>query len=153
VSDGSNDLSNTAVIAAISTAVVGVLGLVGGGIRWLLSWAREGSVSRDAKLNKWHEELTEREHAITEQEREFQDRIERRLETLESENAALRQAFTLLSATLRQHDPANPALTRAEAILAAAFPIPLGVPADMVEQLREVDRAKQSRPPRRARGG
>lgn len=152
MSDGPSDVSNTAVIAAISTAAVAVLGLIGGGIRWFLNWWREGSVSRSAKLDKWHSELTEREHAITEQEREFQERIERRLETLESENAALRQAFTLLSATLRQHDPTNPALAHAEAILAAAFPIPLTTPADMAVKLNEIDRGKQSRPRRRAGG-
>lgn len=125
---------------ALITAVVGAAAAAGAGFRWFLSWLREGSASRSAKLDGWHKELTEREQRIAASENEFQERIERRLKAVEAENVALRQAFTLLSATVRHLDPGNAALAQAELILAAAFPLEPGIPETMGQQLAEISR-------------
>ncbi len=122
--------------AAIIVATGGVFAVIGKGFQWLLGFAERRDVSRSAKLQAWHDELSGREAS-------FDKRVEERLCTLEkrdllreAENMALRMAFELVASALRAIDPRNTALSRAEQMLQAAFPLAPIVPPDMTTSLQ-----------------
>jgi hypothetical protein len=123
-------------VAAAGAGAI-LIGL-GHGMKWLLGWGERRAESRAAKLQLWHEELSEREKA-------FDVRVEGRLKTLEerdrlreAENMALRLAFELVASALRSIDPRNTALSRAEQMLQAAFPLAPIVPPDMTASLQVI---------------
>lgn len=142
----------------IASAIVILLGAVGGAFRWL--WLRVEKV-RDATRKTRAQGLQEWEDKLIRREATLDALIEQRLDRLESEAtasaekiAALRTAFELVAGALRIADPGNGALARAEQILAAAFPLSATLPPEMTAQLARIDRTKAAEEARRrATGG
>ncbi|MFN3943883.1 MAG: hypothetical protein ACK4K7_02990 [Allosphingosinicella sp.] len=136
-------------VGGVFAGIVTVLALLGGGVRWLVSWRERRAEARSAKLQRWHEELDARERRLDAEEAERSQRLEDRQGRLEvayaqlhRENAALRIAFELIAAPLRLREPENPALKQAEEMLKAVFPISPLTPPPMVglmDQLHKID--------------
>lgn len=134
-----SDAPSTGEWAGIIAAIGAVAALFGKGLTWLEGFFKRSGESRAAKLQAWHDELQERETRID-------AAVEGRLATLEQQAAvhgeqsmALRMAFELVASALRAIDPKNTALSRAEQLLHAAFPLAPIVPADMSTTLIAVD--------------
>jgi len=132
-------------IGGVVAAAVALLGALGAGLKWLLTFLAGRDASRSAKLQVWHDELDAREKEFERLQAEQHRKIEQRLEQVEGANRTLLRAVEMLSAALRVSDPSNPAIQRVEALLKQAFPADPELPPDMVAQLR------QSRP-RRGKG-
>ena len=142
--------------------IVALLGLLGAGIKWAAGWGERRAMSRASKLQAWHEELAEREKALHEGQTTYTRTLEARIGKIEADEEArkdldeardgqmraLRIAFDLVSSALRVLDPANVALTNAQQVLAAAFPVELAADGDMIGSLRMLE-AVPSSPPRR----
>src|SRR3546814_430675 len=60
----SDPLGEAGGIGGIFAGTVAVLGLLGGGIRWMLNWKERREESRSAKLQAWHDELAAREKRL-----------------------------------------------------------------------------------------
>ncbi|WP_374648702.1 hypothetical protein [Rhizorhabdus sp.] len=125
---------------------VAVLTMLGGAIKWAFRRADESRLSREQKMQTWHLELKEKEAKLDQGRTAYIERLEARLELLESNErardtqlSALRVAFELVSKALRHIDPANTALHLAEDILRNAFPVPAETPRDMVDQLVAIE--------------
>jgi hypothetical protein len=135
--------------------LVTLMGFVGGGVAWLFNRSDQRRSARETKLDAWHEELEAREKRLDEGRTAYIVRLEERLGSIEESEllrdkrdkardlqlTALRLSFELVSAALRAVDPANRALQQAEDLLHAAFPVKLGVTADIIDQLRRIDEA------------
>jgi len=125
---------------------VAVLTMLGGGIKWMFRRADHASVSREKKLDAWHLELSEKEAKLDQGRTAYIERLEARLELIETNErardtqlSALRVAFELVSKALRHIDPANTALHLAEDILRNAFPVNPETPRNMVDQLVAIE--------------
>lgn len=125
-------------IGGIFAGVVALLAAIGGGLRFLFNWAERRASSRAAKLQDWHNELVKREGRLDEKQAEFEGRLEGTIAQLGRENRALRMAFQLVAAPLRQIDPGNPALVRAEQMLQAAFPLDADLSAELASLLAAI---------------
>lgn len=125
----------------IFAGAVALLVVIGKGAAWLINWKDTREQTRSAKLQIWHEELKEREEALDE-------RVDRRMEALESQLVDLsrtvdkwRTAFHLVAAELLQRHPQSVALMQAQKILAEAFPLHLhdmNIPGDMQKTLDRI---------------
>lgn len=101
------------------------------GIKWVWDRVMKARATREEKIEA-------REH-------DYVAKIEARIEELEvndrqraKENVALRLAFEIVAAEVRRTDPDNPGLKRAEALLTAAFGVPMETPADMIAALTKM---------------
>lgn len=130
--------------------IIAILGALGGAGKWLFDWLERREQrridqeqrredDRAAKLQKWHDELDARETRLDTERETHLARIERRMEQMENELDALRNAYRLATAALRAIDPGNSALRMADELLRAAFPINSSTPPDMAAQLRKLD--------------
>lgn len=86
-----------------------------------------------------------REEKIEAREHEYVQRLEADIKELKAndrqrakENVALRLSFEIVAAEVRRTDPDNPGLKRAEALLTAAFGVPMETPADMIAALAKM---------------
>lgn len=134
-----SDAPSTGEWAGIIAAIGAVAAMCGKGLTWLGGFFERSRESRAAKLQAWHDELQERETRI---DAAVEDRLailEERDATRGEETMALRMAFELVASALRAIDPKNTALSRAEQLLQAAFPLAPIVPADMSTTLIAVD--------------
>lgn len=121
-------------------AAAGTLGaLLGKAVQWLWGARRATTESRSAKLDRWHEELTEREHALKAD-------IDQQMETMRGQIAAVtqqvdkyRRAFGIVAGELFRRDSKNAALREARDILDEAFPLHLDVPEDMAAMCAVID--------------
>lgn len=118
----------------------GGLVAIGYGLRWLWEKITGLRETREAKLAK--------------REAELEKRVNDRLGHLETEIAGLkdeqeksRVVIGILVAKVARDDPEAPELKQVERILGAAFPIAFGLPAEMREQLAQINAA--TRAPRR----
>lgn len=138
------DATSPGEVAGIISAIVVGLVAIGKGAQWLIGFfaGRHAATEqgREAKLQKWHDELERREAA-------FDARLEHEFSEMKAENRqrekeglALRMAFELVASALRAMDPRNTALSRAEQLLQAAFPLMPHVPPDMTADLKTIDR-------------
>lgn len=133
-------------IGGIFAGVVALLAALGKGAAWALNWNDARVNSRSAKLQKWHEELTEREARIDAQ-------INARLNTLESSYDRLndahalvlqrldrsRMAYRVIAAELIEIAPHSAALVQAQMILTEPFPTDILVGGDdLVRKIDEV---------------
>lgn len=125
-----------------------LLTLLGGGVKWLFGRSDHARQTREDKLRSWQDELEAKEKRIDEGRTAYVERLEMRLGLLEAKDeardtqmAALRISFELVSSALRHIDPTNSALGLADDLLRTAFPVPAGVPSDMAEQLVAIERA------------
>lgn len=127
---------------------VALLIAFGHGIRWLLGYGDRRDQTRSGKLDAWHRELEARERRIEKQQRDYQDKIERRLRAvtslavqLHTEHSALRNAYQLIATALRSIDEQNPALRMADEMIRSAFPLDPKSPPDMMALLAEIEDA------------
>ena len=134
------------MISAIVTSAVSMLTIIGTGIAFLIRQRSADRASREAKLDKWHHELSARERALDDGRTAYTERLADRLEELERKDSArdvqmraLRVAFELVSAALRERDPMHHALGLADEMLKQAFPVHPATPADMVRQLVAIE--------------
>lgn len=132
-----------------------VLGMLGGGIAWLFGRSDAAKQTREEKLERWQEELRDKEARLDEGRTAYTEKIENRLAEVEAKEQArevqdiardmqmraLRIAFELVSSALRAKDPQNPALGLAQDVLRSAFPTSADAPADMINQLIAVEKA------------
>ncbi|MFZ5704904.1 MAG: hypothetical protein ACOY5R_06515 [Pseudomonadota bacterium] len=135
-------------VASMIGGVVSLLTLVGAGIAFLFRQRSADKASREAKLDKWHHELSARERALDDGRTAYTERLADRLEELERKDTArdvqmraLRVAFELVSAALRERDPMHHALGLADEMLKQAFPVHPTTPAEMVRQLVAIEEA------------
>lgn len=112
--------------------------MLGVAISWVASWAERRESARETKLEKWHAELEERERRIDDGQTAYTARLEKRMQGYEEREEksntrvqALRLAFEIVAGELRAKDPVNKGLTRAEQLLAIAFPLEPASPNDM----------------------
>mgnify|MGYP000002204778 CR=1 FL=1 len=133
-------------ISGMIGGVVSLLTLIGGAFAFLIRQRSADKASREAKLDKWHHELSARERALDEGRTAYTERLSDRLEELERKDSArdvqmraLRVAFELVSAALRERDPMHHALGLADEMLKQAFPVHPATPADMVRQLVAIE--------------
>jgi hypothetical protein len=132
------DSPNAGQIGGIFAGLVAALVAIGHGLRWLMGYEERRDRSRTQKLDAWQRELEARERAIDDKLKEYWTLVERELETLRREHAALRQGYQLVASALRSNDPENPALRHADELLRAAFPPEPLLPPDMVETLKSI---------------
>jgi len=126
-------------LGGIFAGIVALLVALGKGAQWLLNWNDARQETRTAKLDRWQQELKEREARLDSEQAAYQQKIEQRLERLETENHALRLAFELVAAPLRALDPENDGLSKAEQLLTAAFPLVPKIPPEMKASLGKLD--------------
>lgn len=119
--------------------IVAVLAVIGKGIAWLLRWRTEHNDTREQRLNKWESSLRERELQMKRDLEAKFAAIEAEVAQLRTQNGAL--CLTLVDVTneLRTIEPGNPALTRATALLKAAFPLELSIPPGLAALLDKLD--------------
>jgi hypothetical protein len=111
-------------------------------VGWLDARADRRRRSRAEGLQEWEEKLTRREAAIDTDLETRLGKIENENTRRAEENMALRLAFEIVAAELRRLDPASTVLTRANQILATAFPLPKDlIPSDMGAELIRIDQA------------
>ncbi len=126
--------------AGVLVAAAGTLGaLLGKAVQWLWGARRATTESRSAQLDRWHEELTERERALKAD-------IDQQMETMRGQIAAVtqqvdkyRRAFGIVAGELFRRDSKNAALQEARDILDEAFPLHLDVPEDMAAMCAVID--------------
>lgn len=120
-------------VGGVFAGLVALLVAIGHGFRWLLGWNDRRASTRTAKLDAWQRQLEAREERLDDQQAEHWHRIEIELEQLRREHAALRGGYQLIAAALRDRDPHNPALTQADELLKAAWPLEPLTPDDMTK--------------------
>lgn len=99
--------------------------------KWLWDRVMKMRASREARIEaREHEYVKKLEARITELERNDHQRAK--------ENVALRLAFEVVAAEVRRTNPDSSELKRAEAILTAAFGMPMDTPADMISALAKM---------------
>lgn len=126
-------------IGGIIAGLVGGIIAIGKGFAWLLNLREERAASRTAKLDAWHAELAAREAKADRRDAEYQQHIETEIRALKVQNLALRAAFNLVAAPLRELDPMNPALRQAQDMLTRAFPLDPHLPEDMGALMQIID--------------
>jgi len=129
---------STGEVGGILAVVTPLLLAIGAGVQWLFRFRATAARTRTAKLDAWHKELAEREEKFEAARARFEEKVESRLQRLERENYALRQAFNLVRPRLHQLSPTDPTLALADQILAQAFPIEPEVPPDIRETLDKI---------------
>lgn len=114
--------------AGVLGAIVALIALIGGGIKWLFGRGDRKVDTREAKLNEWAEELGSWQHRLDEGRSAYTEKLEQRLQALEAKEQsldrqvrALRTGFELVSTALTKIDADNSALSLAEQIIHAAF--------------------------------
>ena len=127
-------------VGGVFAGVVALAVAVGHGLRWWLGWTDRRAASRAAKLDAWQRQLDDREARIEAQQAEYWQRVERELETLRREHAALLGGYQLIATALRMVDPASDALRRADELLRSAFLLDPVVPPDMQRTARQIHR-------------
>lgn len=128
----------------VVAGAVSILFGIGKGAKWLMHFRERQAEGRARKLQIWHDELDKRERALEEKQSEYWTRIEYELRLVRTQNSALRMAFELVAAPLRQLDPHNPALAQAEQLLHAAFPLDPSVPPNFDHMLMQIDAATKA---------
>lgn len=129
-------LVDTAVNAASAGAGVG------GGFfvfRWFFGlWTRRLE-RREDQLDKQETKIDGEWATIREEMRGRLTALEAQAERHAEQNTALRLAFEIVAGELRARDPHNMALTRAEQILAVAFPLTLNTPPEIGGAIIKLD--------------
>ncbi|RYG90104.1 MAG: hypothetical protein EON59_00555 [Alphaproteobacteria bacterium] len=122
----------------------------GGGIgavllagRYLINWftgridrRQEALDAQDSKIDLEWQQLREELKAANLE-------MKRRVDQIEQQNNALRYAFQHVAGALVKVDPTNPALARAEHVLAQAFPLDLSFMVDRAELALDRDAAQR----------
>ena len=121
-------------VGGIVAGVLAVAAALGKAAQWVWASYRDAGASRSAKLDRWHDELTQREHALKAE----MDRQLSEMRVVQEELEAHRIAIHVLVAKVARDDPHAPELRQVADVLGAAFPLHLEVPADMAAVLGRV---------------
>ena len=125
-------------VGGIVAGVLAVGAALGKAVQWIWTSYRDAGVSRSAKLERWHDELTQREHAL----KAAIDQQLAQMRTVQAEQGkeleAHRIAIHVLVAKVARDDPHAPELRQVADVLGAAFPLHLEVPPDMAATLGRV---------------
>jgi uncharacterized protein HemX len=127
-------------VGGVFAGAVALLVALGHGMRWWLGWTDRRAATRSAKLDAWQNQLDQREKRIEAQQVEHWTRVERELELLRREHAALLGGYQLVTAALRVADPDNDALRRADELLRSAFLLEPVLPGDMASIAQRIRR-------------
>lgn len=116
-------------IGGIFAGLVALLAALGKAAAWLLNWNDARVNSRSAKLQRWHEELTERETRIDAQVNARLNTLETSYERLNDAHSVVlqrldrsRMAYRVIAAELIEIAPHSAALVQAQMILTEPFP-------------------------------
>ena len=121
-------------VGGIVAGVLAVAAALGKAAQWVWASYRDAGASRSAKLDRWHDELTQREHALKAE----MDRQLSEMRVVQEELEAHRIAIHVLVAKVARDDPHVPELRQVADVLGAAFPLHMEVPADMAAVLGRV---------------
>ena len=121
-------------VGGIVAGVLAVAAALGKAAQWVWAGYRDAGASRSAKLDRWHDELTQREHALKAE----MDRQLSEMRVVQEELEAHRIAIHVLVAKVARDDPHAPELRQVADVLGAAFPLHMEVPADMAAVLGRV---------------
>lgn len=130
-------------VGGIVAGVLAVAAALGKAAQWVWASYRDAGASRSAKLDRWHDELTQREHALkAEMDRQLSEMRVVQAEQGKAEQGkeleAHRIAIHVLVAKVARDDPHAPELRQVADVLGAAFPLHMEVPADMAAVLGRV---------------
>lgn len=118
-------------IGGLLASAVAVLVTLGGAVRWLFGWNEGRAATLHAKLLRWETKLEEREARLDAEQAGHMAALERRVEQVELQNAALRTSYHVVASELRARDPANMRLRQTDMLLRNAFPSDPVLPPDM----------------------
>ena len=121
-------------VGGIVAGVLAVAAALGKAAQWVWASYRDAGASRSAKLDRWHDELTQREHALKAE----MDRQLSEMRVVQEELEAHRIAIHVLVAKVARDDPHAPELRQVADVLGAAFPLHMEVLADMAAVLGRV---------------
>ena len=125
-------------VGGIVAGVLAVAAALGKAAQWVWASYRDAGASRSAKLDRWHDELTQREHAL----KAAIDQQLTQIRVIQAEQGkeleAHRIAIHVLVAKVARDDPHAPELRQVADVLGAAFPLHMEVPADMAAVLGRV---------------
>lgn len=142
-------------IGGIFAGITTLLVAVGAGIKWFFGYRSAAQVGREAKLERWHNELLTREAKIDAEQEQYRRGIESDLAELrawkkivdETQVPALKTGYQLIASALRVIDPGNQALRMGDEILRAAFPLDPATPPSMGSLLVQLDQHPSTAPP------
>jgi hypothetical protein len=134
-------------IGGVLAGGVAILGLVGGGLKWLAGWAIKRDETRAARNARWEAELDEREKALeikladslAQCERHCAD-IQAKFDNLFDESRVMRVVIELVLPQLEQFAPASPTIELARKMLAGIFKLREPTPADITAHIVTLDR-------------
>lgn len=122
--------------------LLGIAAAAGASIKWVWDRVTKDRASREQKIEAREHEYVKRQDArIDELERREAERDRRDAERAivdkqrDSQVLALRVAFEIVAGEIRRTNPESAELKRAEALLQAAFGVPMDTPADMIAAL------------------
>lgn len=125
----SDQLPTAGEASGIFAGIVGLMVALGKGVDWIFQ-----------HRTRRERDLDQREKVLLARQERYWAEIERELKLLQAQNRALHLAFETVVAPLRAMDPRNSALSRAEQILAAAFPLDADLfPPTFDELLARID--------------
>lgn len=126
-------------VGGLFAGVVALVASIGAGARWLLNWKERRAQTLHAKLLKWEEKLEAREAKVDADQAAELDSLKVTVKEIQRQQLAQLTAYHIVTNELRRIDPTNQALSRADEILKAAFPLYPGLPGDMAAMLRQLD--------------
>ncbi|MDQ4421478.1 hypothetical protein OOT33_13705 [Sphingobium sp. DEHP117] len=130
---------STGEVGGIVAGALAIGAALGRAVQWLWGAVRDTGSSRSAKLDKWHEELTERERALKADIAQQMDMMRDQMAEFAHQVDKYRRAFGIVAGELFRRDSKNAALREARDILAEAFPLHLDVPEDMAATCAVID--------------
>ncbi|MDX3885977.1 MAG: hypothetical protein QHC65_16255 [Sphingomonas sp.] len=128
-------------VGGVFAGAVTLLATLGGGIKWLFDWGDRRAEGRQAKLQKWHDELEAREARLDAERASEIASLREAIARLSREHGALANAYQLIANALRVIDAGNPTLRMADELLRKAFPADPATPVDMIGALGRIDQA------------
>ena len=115
----------------LAAPLLGIAAAFGASFKWVWDRVVKARATREAKIEAREQGYVQKlEARIAELEKNDHQRAK--------ENVALRLAFEVVAAEVRRTNPESIELKRAEAILTAAFGVPMDTPADMVAALAKL---------------
>ncbi|RSU21195.1 hypothetical protein [Sphingomonas koreensis] len=130
--------------AKIASAGVGV----GGGffaLRWLVGWLTGRMDRRQEVLDAQEGSIDQEWKDLREELKRDNADLKRRMDSVETQNSALRRAFNHVAGALIRIDPLNAALAQADQMLTQAFPLDFSLTTERAEAaLNATDPARRA---------
>lgn len=99
-------------------------------VRWFVQWVTGRHDRRQAALDEEHQ-------ALDMSWKDYRLHLEKRMQTMERQNRALRLSFEHVAGALIRNDPENAALAIADRIMAQAFPDDFSMTVTRLDQAGE----------------